>query len=240
MSGQNTTDTNGFFVVFDGTDGSGKATQVQLFLERLHSLGHKANKIDFPQYKKNFFGKFLWNALKEGKYGDYLGVNPYTASIAYACDRFQSSGTIRSWLEEGSIVVSDRYVSANQIHQGGKFSDPAEREEFLLWLDQMEFDEFKIPRPEVIVYLHVPLEISLELIRQRAIENGELPDQAESDATHLFESQKAALSIVESRNNWIKIDCAHSTFVGPKMRSREDIAEEVFTKVIKFIEAKQM
>ncbi len=215
---------NGLFIVIDGTDGSGKATQTELLLQKLGQLTGKVKKIDFPQYTKNTFGILLHEALKEGKHGDFIAISPKIASTLYAADRFETSGQIRQWLDEGYIVVADRYVSANQIHQGGKIKDDEERREFLKWLDHVEYGIFKIPRPDVIVYLHVPLEVSLELIRSRAADNGEKPDQAESDAVHLFQSQQSALKIIEEDNAWIKIDCAS----GGVMKSREDIHQSIF------------
>lgn len=216
----------GTFIVIDGTDGSGKATQTELLVQRLKKEKRKVKKIDFPQYTNNFFGKFLRECL-DGVHGDFLAVNPRIASTIYAADRFESSSQIKKWIGAGYTVIADRYVSANQIHQGGKIKDAKVRKEFLTWLDQMEFNVFKIPRPNVIVYLHVPVELSLDLIKKRSLEKGTLPDQAESDAKHLVESQQSALKIIEKNNKWLKIDCA----LNGGMRSRDDIHEEIAKKV---------
>jgi dTMP kinase len=161
----------------------------------------------------------LFEALKEGKHGDFIAVSPKIASTLYAVDRFEAAPKIREWLGQGDIVISDRYASANQIHQGGKIADPAIRKEFLEWLDTLEFKTLGIPRPDIIVYLHVPLEVSLELIRSRAAETGTVPDQAEADAKHLYESQESALKLISESNNWLRIDCAE----GGNMKSREAI-----------------
>lgn len=216
----------GKLVVIDGTDGSGKATQTELLLQRLKGLGKEVEKIDFPRYQDNFFGKLIRECL-DGKHGDFLGVDPKIASVLYAVDRWESSKKIEQWLEEGKIVICDRYVSANQIHQGGKISDNEKRREFLGWLDEAEHSVFGIPRPDIIVYLHVPVEISRELIVKRASESGIPRDQAEENAQHLLESQAAAMQIVKDLNNWVKIDCAENG----QMKSRENIHEDIFLKV---------
>lgn len=221
----------GQFIVIDGNDGSGKATQTELLMQRLKKEKVKVKKIDFPQYTKNVFGKLLFEALKEGKHGNFIDVSPKIASAIYAADRFESSGMIRKWLEQGYTIISDRYVSANQIHQGGKIRDEASRKDFVKWLETIEFKIFKIPKPDVIVYLHVPLEVSLELIRTRALERKEKVDQAESDAKYLFESHANALKIIEQNNKWVKIDCV----TNGSMRNKEDIHEEIAKKLKKYI-----
>ncbi|HEY4511482.1 MAG TPA: dTMP kinase [Candidatus Paceibacterota bacterium] len=222
--------TKGKLIVIDGTDGSGKATQTELLVKRFTQAGQKVRKIDFPQYAHNVFGKLLRECL-DSKHGDFIGTDPKIASTLYAADRFESSKEIRQWLESGCIVVTDRYVSANQIHQGGKIKDEAARTDFLEWLDEIEYKVFGIPRPDAIVYLHVPIEISLELIRKRAAESGKDADQAESDATHLFDSQQSALKIIGKSNTWTKIDCAHEG----QMKTRETISELVWEKLKKVL-----
>ncbi|MCR4334630.1 MAG: deoxynucleoside kinase [Patescibacteria group bacterium] len=218
----------GKLIVIDGTDGSGKATQTELLRERLIQEGMKVRKIDFPRYESNVFGKLLFECLKENKHGDFLSIDPKIASTLYAVDRFESSEEIRQWMKDDYHVVTDRYVSANQIHQGGKITDDKAREEFLSWLEKVEFGVFKIPKPDVIIYLHVPIEISLELIKKRATETGTSADQAESNAKHLLESQQSAVKLVEKANSgWIKVDC----IANGAMRSPKDINDEIFNKI---------
>jgi dTMP kinase len=217
----------GRLIVIDGVDGSGKATQTELLFNYLQSQGRKVQKIDFPRYSKNTMGKFLRECL-DGKHGDFIGLDPKQASLGYALDRYESSREIWGWLEEGTIVIADRYVSANQIHQGGKIADDAARAEFLTWLEKLEFGILNLPRPDIIVYLHVPLEISLELVKTRAKEKGENLDLAESNHTHLYHSQQAALGIISENNGWVKIDCANTS---GGIRTREDIHAEVLKKL---------
>ncbi len=222
----------GMFMAIDGIDGSGKATQTALLLERLKKLKIKVKKIDFPQYEHNFFGKLIRECL-DGKRGNFLATDPRIAAALYAADRFESSGEIRKWLDQGYVVIADRYVSANQIHQGGKIRDEKERALFLEWLDEMEFEIFKIPRPDYIFYLHVPIEVSLGLIKKRAAMTGK-QDVAESDEKHLLMSQQSALKIVERDNKWFQIGCAENG----EMMSREKIHELIFEKVKKVLKIK--
>lgn len=199
----------GTFIVIDGTDASGKKTQTALLVKRFESGGRMAKTIDFPRYKTNLVADQIRDGL-DGKIAgfDFLALPPKIASIVYAADRVESKEEIEAWLREGNYVVADRYVSSNQIHQGGKIRDEHERESFLTWLDDLEFTRLKLPRPDIIVYLHVPVEISIELARVRAVKNGESPDAAEVSVRHQRESQESALQVIRRSNNWIRIDCA--------------------------------
>ena len=106
--------TKGKLIVIDGTDGSGKATQVALLTERLKKEGHKVKIVDFPEYYKNFFGQFIGHCLSE-QYYNFLKVHPKIVSVLYAADRWESSKEMRTWLEKGYVVVANRYVSANGL-----------------------------------------------------------------------------------------------------------------------------
>ena len=217
----------GIFIVLDGNDGSGKATQSRLLADRLAASGTASVTMDFPGYDRNFFGAFLGECLA-GKHGDFLHADSRIASIPYALDRLESSELIRNALAEGKIVIADRFASSNQIHQGGKIADENERVVFLEWLDVMEHSILRIPRPDLIVYLRVPVEISLELLLQkRAAKNQVLgagvKDTVEEDRNYLERSHETADWLASQQPNWRVVDCA-----GPSgMRGVEDIQSEV-------------
>jgi dTMP kinase len=222
----------GRLIVIDGTDGSGKATQLELLRKRLESESIKVKTIDFPRYKNNQLGTLIRECL-DGLHGDFIGFSPKVASVLYAADRYESSGLIKEWIKEGFIVLADRYVSANQIHQGGKINEDEQRKVFLKWLDDLEHGVFDLPRPDAIFYLHLPIDLSIRLIVERAkIENID-PDLAESNAKHLLESQQSAVSIVKDNNDWFKIDCA--TEDEKNIKSREEIHEMIWAKLQPFI-----
>lgn len=217
----------GLFIVLDGNDGSGKATQSKLLSEALAQECIESVLLDFPGYTRNFFGAFIGECLA-GQHGDFLHMDPSVASTFYALDRWESSKTIKEALHAGRVVIADRFVSSNQMHQGGKIADVEKRIEFLKWLERMEHEVFGIPRPDLIVYLKVPVEISLELLQnKRASKNqvlGEgVKDMVEEDRTYLERSHETANWLVSHQGNWKVIDCA-----GDKgMRTREDIQSEL-------------
>lgn len=226
----------GKLIVLDGADGAGKATQTKLLIARLKKEGRKVKTLDFPQYKNNFFGSFIGECLA-GQHGNFVGLDPYIASTLYAADRFESKKTIEGWLKQGCTVVLDRYVSANQIHQGGKITEAKKRKAFLQWLDTMEFGTYKLPRPNAIVYLDVPYEISNELLkgtgatdRKTYLKKGD-KDQVESDEEYLRKSRISAIKMVKASNQWERILCTKKG----KLLSREEVHEMVWNTVKKYL-----
>lgn len=221
----------GKIIVIDGADGSGKATQAKLLIARLKKERIKAKTLDFPQYENNLFGEFIGKALV-GAYGDFMTLDPHIASVLYAADRFESKAMIEKWLRAGYVVVLDRFVSANQIHQGGKIADIKERKKFLEWLDKVEFGVFGLPRPDMILYLDVPQEISARLLEEKQsfskkqYSHGK-KDLAEADTRHQLDARKSALSIVKKQNHWVRISCAEKGELLP----RESIAERIWEQV---------
>ena len=213
--------------MLDGNDGSGKATQARLLTERLGSEHIVSVTMDFPAYDRNVFGALIGECLA-GKHGDFLHMDPKVASTLYALDRLESSETIRTALKEGKVVIADRFSSSNQIHQGGKIADEQERIVFLEWLDHVEHDVLQIPRPNLIVYLRVPVEVSLELLeKKRAVKNQLLgtgvKDTVEEDRNYLERSHATANWLASREDNWRIVDCVRKG----EMRTVEDIQGEV-------------
>jgi len=192
---------SGKLIVIDGTDGSGKATQTKKLIEKLQAVGKNTETLDFPQYQNNYFGHMVRSYL-DGAFGDPTEINPYLSSVLYAADRFESSKKIKQWLDEGKVVILDRYVSANQIHQGGKIKDDQQRETFLNWLDKIEHGIFNIPRPDIILYLDVDPNISQQAMQIRAPKDGH-----ESNLDFQKDSHSQSLKLVEQMNNWQRIQC---------------------------------
>jgi dTMP kinase len=227
--------TRGKLIVIDGTDGSGKATQVALLAKRLKKEGKKVAVLDFPDYYQNFFGAFIGHCLSE-QYYNWTKIHPKIASIAYAADRWESSEKIREWLSKGYVILSNRYVSANQIHQGGKIKNAVKRAAFIKWLDEMEYGVFNIPRPDKVFYLSVPISVILRLIKERdgkmhRAYTGKKKDIVEGDINYLTNSQKTAEWLSKREKNWIKIDCAKDGVLD----TPENIHEKIYEKIKKIV-----
>lgn len=225
----------GVLIVLDGIDGSGKATQVSLLEKRLKREGVKVKTIDFPRYKENFFGKLIGQYLS-GVFGDFASVDPRLASLLYAADRFESSKKLREDLDAGFIVIADRYVSANQIHQGGKIASVNERKMFLSWLEEMEHGVFAIPRPDIVIYLDVPFEISKARLAEKTAKSKKQylkgrKDVVEENERYLKESRKSALLLHVANSHWKKIEA----YDRGKLLTPDEVHEKVYAQIRGFL-----
>jgi dTMP kinase len=201
------------FIVFEGLDGSGKSTQTNLLMEHLKKEGYEVAKIDFPQYGTKSAG--LVEEYLNGKYGTSINIGPYRASIFYACDRYDASFKIKKWINEGKIVVCDRYVSSNAGHQGGKIKDKKERGEFLKWLYNLEYGIFGIPKPDFTFFLKTSPEFSLKLAHKITDEEKKAKRKAylgdrerdihEEDRVHLTDALNCYIEIAEEFPKEFKI-----------------------------------
>ena len=214
----------GTLIVIDGGDNVGKATQADLLMRRLVEEEIAVGKLDFPRYSQNTFGHLIQDCL-QGNCGDFMSLHPKIAATLFAADRFESKHELEKWLDEGRVVILDRYVSANMLHQGAKIDDPDEREEFLKWLDHVEYEIFGLPRPDITVYLQVPPEQSQKLLEYVVKIGAEQADVAEADYGHRERVAQCAEYLKNSRDKWVTVQCLDEA---GELRSREDIHEELF------------
>jgi dTMP kinase len=216
----------GLFIAIDGTDGSGKTVQAARLSERLRQMGHPIETLSFPRYGNpaaHFVEKYL-----HGEYGGAKEVGPYRASMFYALDRYDDSARVRQLLEGGTMIVTNRYVSASKGHQMGKIRDIEERQKFLDWLNDLEYGLHGIPKPDVTILLHVPAEIGKKLADQR---DGAMSakDIHQADLDHLKEAEEAYLILpkIDAMENWIVIECTENDTLLPI----EDIHERIWQVV---------
>ncbi len=199
----------GKLIVITGIDGSGKTVQTKLLYERLKGEGYPAVTIDFPQYGKSFFADMITKYLN-GEFGSADSVSPYLAALLYAGDRWECKEQISTWLKEGKIIVSNRYVCDNMAHQGGKIKCSSEKEKFFQWLDKLEHHVFAVPKSDINILLYVPVETAYYLVEkkeQRAYLRGEKKDIHEEDIGHLRCAQQTFMEIAGKNKNWITVNC---------------------------------
>lgn len=180
--------TKGVFIALEGTDGSGKTTQFELLKNKLTKQGYAVEVFDFPQYDKpssHFIREYL-----NGKYGSIKDVGPYTASLFFALDRYEAAPSIKQAINDGKIVLTNRFTGSNMAHQGASFSSLEQLRGYFLWLDQIEFDLFKIPRPDISLVLRVPAEAAQKLVDKKQTRGytEKTRDLHESDLDHLKKS----------------------------------------------------
>ena len=226
----------GLFIVIDGIDGSGKGTQAKLLVDRLNHDQYSVEIISFPQYGKKSAG-----AAEEYLNGMYNKLDPRQSSVLYAVDRFDASGQIRSWLDEGKIVIANRYVTANAGHQGGKIQDQKERAEFFKWLHELEYGLFNIPVPDLNIIVHMPAEIAQVLVdKKSAVEReyagGKKRDIHEADLDHLKHAEQVFLEIADTFPNTKLI---HSTDSKGELKTPTEVHESIWSLVTKYLPAKE-
>lgn len=195
----------GRFIVFEGIDGSGKATQIGLLEKKLISEGRSVSCYAFPQYKKNYWGRFL-DHLLHGKYGPVASFNPYLMSVPYLFDQKTTAESIRVAKVNGAFVLADRFYTSNMGHQGGKIEDDVEFVNYLSWLKDLANSELGIPMPDQVIYLFLLPEISQKLMLKRAQEQGRKLDDVEGNFRYLQNSSKGFLRVAEIEG-WDVVDC---------------------------------
>ena len=210
----------GKLVVIEGSDGSGKATQTRKLYERLRDLEVKVERVSFPNYNSD--SSALIRMYLRGDFGgDAEAVNPYAAAAFYAVDRFASLDDWKDFYDAGGLILCDRYVGSNMAYQAAKFKKKTDRTKFLTWLDDLEYNRFELPRPDMTIFLDMPPAISAILRRERGRE-----DIHENDAEYMGKIYNVYKEIAQ-KFNWKVVNCADKNFA----RSSTDIHENILALV---------
>lgn len=143
------------FIVLEGLDGAGKSTQIKKLRDMFAEQGIPSEYIHFPRFDAPYFGDMIARFLR-GEFGSVEQVDPYIVAMLYAEDRRDAATLIRGWMDQGKVVIADRYVYSNIGYQCAKVEDESKREELREWIFSLEYDYFKIPRPDVSLFLDVP------------------------------------------------------------------------------------
>ena len=220
---------SGKLIVFEGTDGSGKATQSRLLCERFEREGIPYKKIDFPRYGKP--SAAMVQEYLDGNLGSKPGdVNAYAASMFYAMDRYASyKQDWGAFYEAGGLIVADRYTTSNAVHQASKLLK-SERSEYLKWLFHTEYELLGLPEPDLVIYLDMPTEITERMMRQREQATGTHADIHEQDEVYLRNCRANAREIVKECG-WSVIGCAAMD----EPRTPEEIHHDVYRTVEKLL-----
>lgn len=217
----------GKLIVIEGLDGSGKSTQIEFLKNKL--CGNNIHQIKLPDYDSP--SCTLVKMYLGGEFGKNPDdVNAYAASAFYAVDRFANyKMKWKEFYDKGDIIISDRYTTSNAYHQATKI--PKEnRNAFFNWLEDFEYNLIAIPKPDVVIYLDMPVEISQKMMSERYSGDENKKDIHESNVDYLLKCRDAALDAAEEMG-WNVIKCND----GNKPRTIEDIGDEIFSIVSKEI-----
>lgn len=218
----------GRLIVIDGVDASGKETQTRLLYEKLKASGRSVKMISFPAYDNP--SSTLVRMYLNGDFGkNPEDVNAYAASSFFAADRYATYK--QTWgrdYREGTVILADRYVSSNMIHQASKIKDEDEKNEFMEWLDDFEYNRYGLPRPDITLFLDMPVEWGEKLMKERAnkIDGGSRKDIHESNSEYLLKSYETAVNAAK-KYGWKRVSCVDKKGI----RTVEDIHNEILTEV---------
>ena len=219
----------GKLIVIEGTDCSGKQTQTDLLVQNLRKLGYRAISFSFPNYASptgKIIGSCYLGKTGESYFSEGIeNVDPKISSLYYAADRAYNIDEVNHYLEEGYIVVLNRYVESNMAFQGGKIKEIRKRNMMYEWLDNLEFVLLDLPRPDYVLFLYLPYEYVCTLKEKR----GKI---ASVNLLHMAEVAYLELSTIYE---YEKINCLREDALRPV----EDISEEILEKVKKYLEKEE-
>lgn len=216
----------GKLIVIEGLDGSGKGTQTALLTKALTKMSIKVKQVSFPDYN-NPSSSLVKMYLNGGLGNKPNDVNAYAASSFYAVDRYASYKQF--WqrdYEMGTVILADRYATSNAIYQLAKLKDN-ERNEFLNWLEFYEYNQLGLPKPDVVIYLDMPIEISQQLLNQRYNGDTTKKDLHESNFEYLEQCRKSAL-YASAQQGWQLVECSKDN----QPRSIDDIHNDILQLVL--------
>lgn len=219
----------GYLIVIEGLDGSGKKTQVKLLIDRLRDEGYDVYHLDYPNYESK--SSELVKMYLQGEISkDANDINPYLSSLFYASDRGISY--IKEWkkdyMNKDTIFIADRYTTSNMLYQAAKIKNKEEKDKYLDWLWDLEFNKIGLPVPDKVIFLDVNNDITKELTEDRPnkIDNGEGKDIHEMDLELQKDSYENAKYLVD-KYGWVVVNC-----VDGDMKDKESIHDEIYNKVI--------
>ncbi len=191
----------GVLLAIEGIDGSGKGTQAARLADAARAAGHTVASFSFPTYDGNPFSRAVAGYLN-GEFGTADEVHPELAAMLYAGDRFHARPQLVAAIDGHDLVVCDRYVGSNAAHQGAKLDGDA-RTELLAWLEEVEYGEFALPRPDLVVLLDAPVALARQLVGRKAARTYTTleADIHEADAEHSSATRDLYLELA-ARNNW--------------------------------------
>ncbi len=222
------------FVVIEGLDGAGKSTQVAQIIKWFETQGKQVEYLHFPRFNAPVYGELIAKFLR-GDLGAIDEVNPYLVAMIYAGDRADAANLINSWLNEGKVVLVDRYVLSNIAYQCAKVGGEWEAKELKDWILNLEYEHNKIPKSDLTIFLDVPFKFTEKKLTQTRTGEDRSYLQGKEDiheASLSFQEQVREVYLAHRDANYTIVSCANET-TGEMLP-----IEEISTKILKIIELK--
>ena len=199
------------FIVIEGLDGSGKSTQLKKLKAHLSDKSINYQYLHFPKVEDGIFGDLVARFLR-GDLGNINEVDPYLVGLIYAGDRDHSKNQINEWINNNDLVIIDRYIYSNMAFQGAKLSAEKDKQELRDWLRNLEFNHYKIPQPDLSLFLDVPFTFTTQsLTNQREGEDRDYlkgkQDIHEADLNFQETVRQEYLDLVKQDENFHVIKC---------------------------------
>lgn len=218
----------GKFIVIEGTDGSGKKTQAKILCEKLNEAGINCIVQSFPNYDSPACTPV--KMYLNGEFGDIGCLDAYQANSLYAVDRLCTMMGLKDHIENGGSIVFDRYVESTMLHQAALIENQKERDKFLDYVNDFEFGKLKLPKPDLVIFLDVPVEVSKKLADSRGeYKSGNKKDILEQDVSHLTKAYNSG-KYVANKFGWTQISCLNES---GNLKSIEEISNDIFEVVKK-------
>jgi dTMP kinase len=223
--------------VIEGVDGAGKSTQIKLLRDFFSEKGYSCEYLHFPRTETPFFGELIARFLR-GEFGSLNEVDPYLVAMLYAGDRRDASMEICKWMEEGKIVLLDRYTYSNIAYQCAKLAEVSEQDKLKDWILDLEFSHFGIPEPDINVFLDVPFVFTKNNLaktrtgKDRNYLNGSVDIHEES---MLFQKKvrEVYLRIAKTDDRLAVLDCGNSdgSMLAP---------DEIFNRILSILKIRKL
>jgi len=203
-------------IVIEGLDGAGKSTQITRLNEYLTARGYRCRQLHFPRTDSRIYGELIARFLR-GELGDIHQVNPYLVALIYAGDRADFKPTLESWLNDGDMVLLDRYVYSNVAYQCAKIENQEDSRALREWILQLEFEYHRLPKPDLNIFLDVPFMFTRQKLTdsregdERQYLQGK-KDIHEADLDFQECVRKMYLSLSET-DDCAKIDCSEGNTI---------------------------
>lgn len=215
-------------IAIEGIDGAGKGTQAGRLVTALRETGLRVDSLQFPRYSATTFGTAIGDFLN-GRFGSLNDVHPQLAAVLYAGDRFESRDLLLRMMEANDVVVLDRFVGSNLAHQSAKLDGEA-RTALIEWIEKVEFDVFKLPRPKLTILIDMSSQMSRELVSRKAARDytDQEADLQESDLPYLERVRRCYLALAHSRLDWRTV---HGLADDGSLRTIDDVGGEILSTV---------